>query len=55
VTIDTSILKSYAGKYGHRNITYEDSGLYYQRDGGVKYPLIPLAEDRFIVDGLNFF
>jgi retinol-binding protein 3 len=55
ITIDPSMLKSYVGRFGPRNITYEGRGLYYQRDGGVKYPLIPMAGDRFMLDGLNSF
>lgn len=54
VTVDESILKSYVGKYGRGSVTYENGSLHYQRDGG-KFPLIAMAEDRFFVDGMNYF
>lgn len=50
VIIDAAILKSYTGLYDNREITYEKGGLYYRLNGGARFALIPLEEDRFIVD-----
>ena len=55
VTLPAADLQKFAGDYGPRHITYEEGNLYYQRDGGKKYRLIPLSEDRFALDGLSYF
>ncbi len=48
------ILKTYAGVYGERKITFENGALYYQRTGP-KYRLIPLTTTLFALDGLDNF
>ena len=47
-------LKSYAGVYGERKVTFENGALYYQRVGP-KYRLIPMTGTLFAVEGLGYF
>ena len=47
-------LKSYAGVYGERKVTFENGALYYQRVGP-KYRLIPVTGTLFAVEGLGYF
>ena len=54
VTIDEDILKKYVGHYGERKITHENGGLFYQRTGP-KYRLIPLKENLFALEDLDYF
>ena len=44
-----------SGQYGPRTITLENGALYYQREGRPKYRLIPMNEDTFMLDGLEYF
>lgn len=53
--IDNDILKSYAGKYGPRNITWDNEYLCYQREGRQKMKMIPLNEDTFMFDEVEYF
>jgi CubicO group peptidase (beta-lactamase class C family) len=56
VSSPAETLRRFAGSYGPRKITLEDSSLYYQRAGRpAKYKLLPLAADTFLVDGLGSF
>ena len=54
-TIDEIVLKSYAGIYDDRTITYEGGKLYYQRKGRQKYAMIPMTEDTFMFKDLEYF
>ncbi len=54
VTIDEAILKKYAGQYGERKITYENGKIFYQRTGPT-YELVPLKENLFAVQDLDYF
>lgn len=54
-TIDENLLKSYAGTYDDRTITYEGGKLYYQRKGRQKYAMIPMTEDTFMFKDLEYF
>ncbi|OGD28520.1 MAG: hypothetical protein A2Y56_01440 [Candidatus Aminicenantes bacterium RBG_13_63_10] len=47
-------LKTYAGVYGERKITFENGALFYQRTGP-KYRLVPLTGTLFAVEGLDYF
>lgn len=53
--LDETILKSYAGTYDDRTITYEAGRLYYQRKGRQKYAMIPMSEDTFMFKDLEYF
>lgn len=55
VSIDHSILDSYVGTYGPRVIRIENNTLYYQRDGGHIYELIPISKNVFELKGLTSF
>ncbi len=52
--VEAALLKTYAGVYGERKITFEMGQLYYQRTGP-KYRLIPLTSTIFALDGLDSF
>jgi hypothetical protein len=55
VTISEPVMKKYAGVYGVRTISYENGGLYYQREGRPKFKMIPLNETTFMFDDLSYF
>ena len=48
-------LRKFVGDYGPRHITYQDGHLYYNRNGGEKYKMIPLGKDTFALKGLPGF
>jgi len=52
--VDEKTLKTYAGVYGERKVTFENGVLFYQRTGP-KYRLIPLTGTLFAVEGLDYF
>jgi len=52
--IDEKTLKTYAGVYGERKVTFENGALYYQRTGP-KYRLVPMTGTLFALDGLDSF
>jgi hypothetical protein len=54
VDVDTVTLKKYAGEYGERKITLEGGELFYQRTGP-KFRLIPIKENIFKLEGLDYF
>ena len=53
--VDGALLKSYAGKYGQREIRYRDGALEYRRDDGAFRQLIALSDDSFMIEGVDFF
>lgn len=55
VSLDANTLKSYAGNYGPRKVTFENGKLFYQRDSGTKYELVPYSDNEFILKGLDSF
>ncbi|GAA4278048.1 S41 family peptidase [Aquimarina mytili] len=55
VTLDTKTLKSFAGVYGPRKVTFEDGKLFYQRGSGTKYELLPYSDNEFMLKGLDSF
>ncbi len=48
-------LQQYVGTYGPRNIMLENGVLYYQREGQNKFPLIPMGNNWFMLEGLDYF
>lgn len=54
VDLDVTLLEKYIGEYGERKITLENGELFYQRTGP-KYRLIPLKENLFAVESLDYF
>jgi C-terminal processing protease CtpA/Prc len=55
IVIDAAAMKSYAGTYGERTITYEDGNLYYQRKGGAKFQITPMSNDTFMFKDIEYF
>ncbi|WP_100644504.1 S41 family peptidase [Alteromonas facilis] len=53
--IAENLLQQYAGQYGVRTLTYESGELYYQRNGNKKYPLFPINEQLFGLEGKDDF
>lgn len=53
--IDENTLKSYAGTYDDRTISYEGGKLFYQRKGRQKYPMTAMTDDTFMFKDLEFF
>lgn len=52
--VDERTLKTYAGVYGERKVSFENGVLVYQRTGP-KYRLIPITQTLFALDGLDYF
>jgi len=50
ITVDESLLKSYAGKYGPRVVRFDGQRLIYQREGSATHNLSPLSENEFMLD-----
>ncbi|MCD2259979.1 S41 family peptidase [Psychroserpens luteolus] len=55
ITLDAKTLKSYAGVYGPRVVTFDNGKLFYQRGKGTKYELIPYTDNEFMLNGLDSF
>ena len=55
VALDAKILKTFAGSYGPRKVTFDDGKLFYQRDNGPTYELVPYTSNEFILKGLDSF
>jgi hypothetical protein len=55
LTVAEEILMSYVGTYGPRTITLEDGSLFYQRQGRPKMKMIPIADDYFMLEGIDYF
>jgi hypothetical protein len=54
IAVPAEILKKYAGEYGKRKIELKKGWLYYRRTGR-QYKLVPLKENLFRVEGIDFF
>ncbi len=55
MTVAEETLESYVGTYGPRTITLEGGSLFYQRQGRPKIKLIPIADDYFMLEGIDYF
>jgi len=55
ITVEEQTLKSYAGSYGPRQIRFEDGGLVYQREGRPAFKMIPMTEDTFWFEDIDYF
>lgn len=55
VNVDEQTLRSYVGTYGPRSITLENGALFYQREGRPKMRMIPIADDYFMLEGIDYF
>lgn len=54
VIISPSELRKYVGLYGPRKFTVADDHLEYQRGSGKVYKLIPMGDDKFMIDGFYY-
>ncbi len=55
VTVADEILKTYAGGYGPRKITFENGSLFYQRADGPRMKMLPMREDLFRIAEVDYF
>ena len=55
ITLRPELLKTYAGSYGLRQITFENDKLFYQRKGNDKHEMKPIAEDLFMFEEIPYF
>ncbi len=54
-TLEQKDMKQYVGVYGPRKITLEDGKLYYQREDRPKMQMIPMKEDLFMFEEIDYF
>jgi hypothetical protein len=47
VPLEPATLVGYTGQYGPRRVTLEGAALTYQREGSVRYELVPMGDDTF--------
>lgn len=55
VTLAPKALKTFAGNYGPRMVTFENDKLFYQRGSGTKYELFPYSTNEFMLKGNDSF
>jgi hypothetical protein len=48
--VPEATLRKYQGRYGIRNISYQGGRLFFQREQGPKWRLLPVAERSFVID-----
>lgn len=51
VSLDGAL--AYEGVYGPRRVFFEEGVLFYQRQGGPALRMLPLGDDRFMLEGLD--
>lgn len=55
VSLPGSIMQTYQGKYGNRNIYYENGALFYQYKGRTKRKMLAVSDDFFLIEGTDSF
>jgi hypothetical protein len=55
LSIDNKKSELYVGTYGPRTITMEDGTLYYQRENRPRMKMIPMSEDTFMFEEIDYF
>ncbi len=55
IELSAADLKAYTGSYGPRVITTADNNLYYQREDGPQYQLIPMGNHKFMIEEIPYF
>ena len=53
--LSQELINKYVGDYNPRRIFLEDGQLYYQRGDNPKHRMIPMSEDTFVFDDLDYF
>ncbi len=54
IMVKEAELQHYAGDYGTRKLLLENGQLFYQRDGYEKYKMLPVSDDLFILEEINY-
>jgi retinol-binding protein 3 len=55
VTVEEKTMKLYVGVYGPRKITFENGELYYQREDRPKMKMVPMKDDMFMFNDIEYF
>jgi hypothetical protein len=55
IELNENILQKYVGVYGPRKITLENGNLYYQREERPKMQMIPMKDDLFMFEEIDYF
>lgn len=55
IDLDKKIMESYVGTYGPRKITFENGVLYYQREDRPKMKMLPINDDTFMFEEIDYF
>ena len=55
VTLAPEVFPQYVGDYGPRRIFVDAEILYYQREERPRFRLIPMGDDMFMLEGLDYF
>ncbi|MGE5681628.1 MAG: S41 family peptidase [Bacillota bacterium] len=55
ISIPVNIMQAYSGKYGNRNIYFENGGLHYQYKGRKKRRMCAISNDYFLIEGSDQF
>jgi len=53
--IPAKVMESYSGEYGPRKISLEDGALFYQREKNPKMKMVPMSEDYFMFEEIDYF
>jgi len=51
--VPDSVLQKYPGAYGIRSISFQDGRLFFQREQGPKWKLLPISETDFVIDEIG--
>jgi len=54
-TVEEKTMKLYVGVYGPRKITFENGELYYQRENRPKMKMVPMKDDMFMFNDIDYF
>ncbi|MGE5351268.1 MAG: S41 family peptidase [Acidobacteriota bacterium] len=55
ISVPENLMQAYSGRYGNRNIYFENGGLYYQYKGRKKRRMRAISSDYFMVEGSDQF
>ena len=55
VTVPSATLERYVGQYAERHVRLHDGRLFYKRGQDPEYPLTPITQDLFAVEGVESF
>jgi hypothetical protein len=55
VELSENTMRRYAGTYGPRVITFENGSLYYQRNQGPVFRMVPMSESTFMFEEIDRF